>query len=234
VIAEPLTPAELLDWQRCTDAIFASPLEWPPGTAVGEHALTYGNILGAILRGATGETVGEVVRSFGLDVHFGLSTADLGRCAEVEHGEPGWPERTGQGHGDLWARALDYRTGLLEVEVLNGDAWRTGELPAVNCHATARGLAAVYHELPRLLPPDVLSEAIAPQVDGYDRLLQEQAVWTLGWRREESWLGMGGIGGSTAGGSLDERQGYWMAYVTRHLADHDRSNAMYDAVEACL
>jgi CubicO group peptidase (beta-lactamase class C family) len=233
-IAEPLTPAEALQWERCTAAVFASPLEWEPGTAVGEHALTYGNILGAILRGATGETVGEVVRGLGHDVHFGLSRQDAARCAEVEHGAPDWPQHAVHGHGELWARALGNPAGLLDPAVLNGSAWRGGELPAVNGHATARGIAGLYQALPSLLPADLLAEAFAPQAEGHDRLLEEDAVWTLGWRRDEGWIGMGGIGGSSAGGFLAEPGGYRMAYVTRHLADHDRSNALYDAVEACL
>ncbi|MGI5239150.1 serine hydrolase domain-containing protein [Dactylosporangium sp. CA-139066] len=233
-IAEPLTPAEALDWERCTAAVFASPLEWEPGTGVGEHALTYGNILGAILRGATGETVGEVVRGLGHDVHFGLSTADIQRCAEVEHGAADWPQQAVHGHGELWARALGNPAGLLDPAVLNGPAWRSGELAAVNGHATARGLAGLYQALPSLLPAGLLAEALAPQAEGFDRLLEEDATWTLGWRRDEGWVGMGGIGGSSAGGFLDEPGGYRMAYVTRHLADHDRSNALYDAVEACL
>ncbi|WP_432841166.1 serine hydrolase domain-containing protein [Dactylosporangium sp. CA-092794] len=233
-IAEPLTPAEALDRRRCTDAIFAGPLEWEPGTAVGEHALTYGNILGAILRGATGETIGAVVRGLGHDVHIGLSTADLARCAEVEHGAPDWPDRSVHGHGELWARALGNPAGLLDTAVLNGAAWRTGELAAVNAHATARGLAGLYQALPRLLPAGLLAEALAPQAVGFDRLLEEDATWTLGWRRDEDWIGMGGIGGSSAGGHLTDPDGYRMAYVTRHLAGHDRSNALYDALEACL
>ncbi|MEV8512301.1 serine hydrolase domain-containing protein [Dactylosporangium sp. NPDC051484] len=110
-IAEALTPGEALDWERYTGAIFASPLEWEPGTAVGEHALTYGNILGAILRGATGETVGAVVRGLGHDVHFGLSTAGSARCAEMEHGAPDWAQRAVHGRGELWARALATRPG---------------------------------------------------------------------------------------------------------------------------
>ncbi|WP_433219304.1 serine hydrolase domain-containing protein [Dactylosporangium sp. CS-047395] len=233
-IAEPLTAAEGLDWARCTGAIFDSPLEWEPGTAVGEHALTYGNILGAILRGATGESVGDVVRGFGLDVHFGVPAHERGRCAELEHATPDWPRESVSGHGELWARALGNPAGLLDLAVLNGDAWRGGELPAVNLHATARGLAGVYHALPRLLPPELLAEALAPQAVGVDRLLEEDAVWTLGWRRDEDWVGMGGIGGSSAGGRLDDPDGYRMAYVTRRLADHDRGNLIYDTLEAGL
>lgn len=222
---------EILDAERFTAAILATPLEWEPGTAVGEHALTYGTILGAILHGATGESVGDVVRTLGLDVHFGLSPVDAARCAEVEHATPDWPERQLHGHGELWARALG-PAALLAVDVVNGPLWRGGELPAVNCHATARGLAAFYAELGQLLPGPLLAEAIGPQAVGFDRLLLQEATWTLGWRREASWFGMGGIGGSSAGS--DESFGYSLAYVTRRLGDHDRSNAMYDAIEAAL
>jgi CubicO group peptidase (beta-lactamase class C family) len=223
--------SEILDSDRFAAAIAATPFEWEPGTAVGEHALTYGTILGEILRGATGETVGEVVRTFGLDVHFGLSPADAARCADVEHATPDWPERQLSGHGELWARALG-PAALLATDVVNGPLWRGGELPAVNCHATARGLAALYDGLPRLLPAPLLAEALAPQAVGFDRLLEEEATWTLGWRRDGAWFGMGGIGGSSAGS--DESFGYSLAYVTRRLGDHDRGNAMYDAVEAAI
>ncbi|MFF5233106.1 serine hydrolase domain-containing protein [Dactylosporangium sp. NPDC000521] len=223
--------AEILDSARFAAAIAATPLEWEPGTAFGEHALTYGTILGEILLGATGETVGEVVRTFGVDVHFGLSAADAARCAEVEHATPDWPERQLTGHGELWSRALG-PVELLATEVVNGPLWRTGELPAVNCHATARGLAALYEALPRLLPAPLLAEALAPQAVGVDRLLEEDATWTLGWRRDGAWFGMGGIGGSSAG--HDEALGYSLAYVTRRLGDHDRGDTMYDTLEAAL
>jgi CubicO group peptidase (beta-lactamase class C family) len=223
--------SEILDSERFAAAIAATPLEWEPGTAVGEHALTYGTILGEILRGATGESVGDVVRTLCLDVHFGLSPADAARCAEVEHATPDWPERQLSGHGDLWARALG-PAALLATDVVNGPLWRGGELPAVNCHATARGLAGFYAGLHGLLPPAVLAEAIGPQAVGFDLLLRQDATWTLGWRREGAWFGMGGIGGSSAGSN--ESFGYSLAYVTRRLGDHDRGNAMYDALEAAL
>ncbi len=171
-----------------------------------------------------------------LDIHIGLSTSDLPRCAEVEYVDPHWPARALDGHGQLWTRALGNPVGLLDRAVLNGAGWRTAELPAVNGHATARGLAALYAALlaadDRLLPAGLRAEALAPQAVGVDRLLAEETVWTLGFGRDGGFVGMGGIGGSSAGMDLD--RGYAMAYVTRRLADHDRSNACYDALEACL
>jgi CubicO group peptidase (beta-lactamase class C family) len=231
-IGEQLTAAEAFDWDRVAAAIAATPAEWEPGTAVGEHALTYGHLIGTILHRATGLTAGRVLRDeIGQDLYFGVPEADLPRVAELEYASPTWPTDAMNGHNDLWARALGNPSGLLTLDVLNGHAWRTSQFPAVNAHCTARALAAVYNSL---LPPraPLLDEALAAQAEGHDRLLDEAATWTLGWRREESWVGMGGIGGSSA--ALDESARYAMAYVTRHLGDHDRSNACYDALEACL
>jgi CubicO group peptidase (beta-lactamase class C family) len=223
VVAEPLPAEAAFDWERFAAAIAATPAEWEPGTAHGEHALTYGHLVGTILRRASGSTVSATVRELGHDVHIGLSAGDLERVADVE----GVLRLDG-----AFGRTLANPAGLLEPEVLNGDGWRTTEIPAVNGHCTARGLASLYAGLARLLPPALLAEALAPQAVGTDLVLGEEATWTLGWRRDGGFVGLGGIGGSSAG--MDEDRGYTLAYVTRTLADHDRNNACYDALEACL
>jgi len=235
-VAGRLSVADAFDWDVFAQAIADTPAAWVPGTAHGEHALTYGHLLGEILRRATGTTIGDAARDLPFDVHVGLRDEDLPRVAEVGYGHPGWPAEALGGHGELWTKALGNPAGLLDLEVLNGDGWRRGLLPAVNAHASARGLASFYAALlardSRVLPRAVRDEALAPQAVGPDRLLGEEATWTLGWRRDGGWVGMGGIGGSSAG--LDEDRGYALAYVTRHLDSHDRSNACYDALEACL
>jgi CubicO group peptidase (beta-lactamase class C family) len=240
-IAEPLPTEAAYDWDRVAVAIARTPPEWEPGAALGEHALTYGHLLGGVLRGASGESIGQVFRDeiagpLGFDVHIGVPEADLGRCAEVEHGDPGWPREASGEPGSLWARALGNPAGLLEVATLNGRGWRTAEFPALNGHATARGLAGLYATLladdGRVLPRELLAEALAPQAVGTDRLLRREATWTLGFGLEGTFVGMGGIGGSSAG--MDTGRGYAMAYVTRRLASHDRADACFDALEGCL
>jgi CubicO group peptidase (beta-lactamase class C family) len=225
-VAEPLTADDAFDWDRFCRAIADTPPEWPPGTAFGEHALTYGNLIGNVLLRATGKTIGQVLRE---EIRQAVHIGQVTRAADVEYAEEDWQ---GTSHGELWQRALANPRGLLEIDVLNGAGWRTSELPAVNGHCTAKGLATVYEELPNLLPAALLAEALAPQVDGTDQLLQEHAVWTLGWRRDGGWYGMGGIGGSSAG--HDEEKGYTLAYVTRRLGTHDRSDACWDAIDQCL
>jgi CubicO group peptidase (beta-lactamase class C family) len=242
VVAEPLPAAAVFDWDRFAGAIAATPAEWDPGTAHGEHAITYGHLVGTILRrAADGRTVGQVVRDeiagpLGLDIHIGLSTSDLVRAAELEYAEADWPTAVTDSHGSLWARAMANPSGLLTLDTLNSADWRTAEVPAINGHCTALGLAGLYAALlaadPRVLPPALLAEALAPQAVGIDQLLEEEATWTLGWRLDGGFVGLGGIGGSSAG--MDTGRGYALAYTTHRLAGHDRSNACYDALEACL
>lgn len=230
-VREPLEAHDAFDWDRFCQAIADTPPEWPPGTRFGEHALTYGNLIGNVLRRATGKTVQDVLEAeIRQDVHIGLKSAH--DVADVEHATEDWPTEAIHGHGELWERALANPRGLLEPDVLNGHGWRTSEIPAVNGHCTAKGLATVYEELPNLLPGHLLAEALAPQVEGTDMLLKDHAVWTLGWRRDGGWYGMGGIGGSSAG--HDEEKGYTLAYVTRRLGTHDRSDACWDAIDQCL
>jgi CubicO group peptidase (beta-lactamase class C family) len=240
-VAEQLPAEAAFAWDWFADAIARTPAEWVPGTAHGEHALTYGHLLGGVLRRAGGIPLGRVLREeicgpLDLDVHIGVADADLIRCAEVEYGEPGWREEVSGEPGSLWARAVGNPAGMLELATLNGTAWRRAEIPAVNAHATARGLAGLYAALladdGRVLPRALLAEALAPQAVGTDRLLQQEATWTLGFRLDGSFVGMGGIGGSSAG--LDTERGYALAYVTRRLAGHDRGDACYDALERCL
>jgi hypothetical protein len=126
----------------------------------------------------------------------------------------------------------------LAIDVLNSALWRGNEIPAVNGHGTARGIARLYaatagHDgMPALLSGDLLAEATRPAMVGPDLVLDRDVAWCLGVQSEESYVGMGGLGGSDA--LCDRRRGYAYGFVTRRLLDHERSIALTDAFEACL
>jgi hypothetical protein len=170
-----------------------------------------------------------------LDLAIGVPRDVHVRLAEVEHADPGWRDRALRAPGSLWNRAMASPAGALDVDVVNSDAWRTAEIGAVNAHASASALARLYAGLlvadERILPRTLLDEAVRTQTRGIDRLLEREVEWTLGFQREDGYVGMGGTGGSAA--FLSERHGYAFAYVTRHLADHDRADALADVAETC-
>src|SRR4029079_10664971 len=117
-----------------------------------------------------------------------LTADDVARCAELEYAAPDWPDQARGEPGSLWARALDNPAGCLDLDVLNGDAWRAPEVPAVNVHATALALARVYDGLAaggsldgaRLLDDGLAAHIGRSQAAGHDLLLDRHVVWGLG------------------------------------------------------
>jgi CubicO group peptidase (beta-lactamase class C family) len=235
-------PSAWADWGDLTAMLARAAPEWEPGTAHAEHALTYGHLLGEVVRRVDGRTLGRVWREdlaapLGLDFQIGLRDDEVARVAEMEHSAPSWPRDVGGAAGSLRERALANPAGARDVAVLGSDVWRRAEIPAVNGHGTARAVARFYAAVAGrldapLLPEDVRGELLTPVATGHDELLDGEVIWGLGVQFEEPYVGMGGLGGSA--GFADTRRGYSFGYVTRRLADHDRATALGDAVAAVL
>lgn len=209
----PRPATAIADWALLTGDLAAADPEWSPGSVAGEHAWTYGHLVGELVRRVDGRSVGrflaeEIADRWQLDLGFGLTEADQRRCADLRYGDPGWPSRALGEAGSLRARAMGNPAGGLDLAVLNSPMWRGAEVPAVNLHATAPSLARLYAGLlaggvldgVRLFSPELVAEATGVQYDGPDLVLDRDAHWTLGmqWEPDGSW-GMGGIGGSSVG-----------------------------------
>lgn len=83
-----------------------------------------------------------------------------------------------------------------------------------------------------LLGDDLWRRTLTAQVTGHDDLLCRETSWSLVGQVDDLGTGMGGIGGSAAYVGTGGR--YAFAYVTRHLADHDRVDAVERALLRCL
>lgn len=239
-------PTELLyDWEAMTAAVAAEPAWWAPGTAHGEHALTYGHLVGEIVRRVDGRRLSafleaEIARPWELDLRVGLGPADRARCVPLVDPGGRWSAEVRAEQGDLYRAAVDNPPGLLDVEILNSDAWRAAEIPAVNGHGDARSLARLYGALAaggeiggvRLLGADTLAEATRVQRRGVDEVLGVEQEWGLGPAIDIDGFGLGGIGGTLAWADPDVGLGF--AYVTARMGDHDRAEAVYDAVRGVL
>lgn len=225
-------------WELLCGDLAAAEAEWPPGTVAAEHALTYGHLLGEIVRRVTGRGPGafvaeEIARPWGLDLFFGVDPADLERCAELEFDRPDWPERMLGEPGSVHARAVTNPPGARDLAVINSDPWRTAVVPSVNLHSTAEGVARFYAGLlaggelggHRLLSRSLVEELTAAQFTGLDRFIGRETTWGLGVQLESdgTW-GMGGLGGNA--GWADPARGHAIAYVTRQLGEFDRVSAI--------
>ncbi|MCU1499456.1 MAG: beta-lactamase, partial [Acidimicrobiales bacterium] len=188
-IPAPGTFDLLLDAEATEAGLAAAEPDWAPGAAVGEHAFTYGHLVGGLVRRIDGRSIGrfladEITGPLGLDLHVGVGDGDLARCADLGLPDAWWAERV----------ASDGGAGVIprgDVAVVNSEAWRRGEVAAVNGHASARGLAGFWAAaLDGALPVGV-DQA---EATGLDRVLGEVVTWTRAGGLVEERLGSTEVG----------------------------------------
>src|SRR5262245_37926812 len=85
---QPVTIDDIYDWDKSTAMLAAQAPWWEPGTASGYHPLTYGHLIGEVIRRITGQRLGEFFRTqiaqpLGADFHIGLSPSEFQRVANV-------------------------------------------------------------------------------------------------------------------------------------------------------
>ena len=83
-----MTPDEMLDWDTVTAALADSTPLWEPGTQHGYHAVTYGWLVGEVVRRVSGRSLGEffadeVAGPLGLDFWIGLPDEQVDRVSKL-------------------------------------------------------------------------------------------------------------------------------------------------------
>lgn len=145
------------DWDAMVQALAAAAPKWPPGTAHAYHSLTYGHLVGELIRRVSGLSVGTYLR----EKVCGPLEADawIGAPAELD-----------SRIADVVVAGDDPAAGFGS----NSLAIRRAEIPAGNGHTNARSLARIYGALasggaqdgPHLLAPSTLNDATATWTTG--------------------------------------------------------------------
>ena len=232
-------PAEgVLDWARFNAALAAQEPLWEPGTKSGYHALTFGNLIGELVRRTDGRSLGrffreEVAEPLGAEFWIGLPESEEKRVAEMIPPDPPQPLAPPPEPG---ARDFALRSALgnpaVTQAIANTRAWRAAEIPAANGQANARGAARAMAALAcggaldgvRLVREATLANAITEQCYGKDLVLGPMR-WGLGFMLVSKDLplspnprtfGHGGWGGSFALADCDARLS--LAYVMNRMS----------------
>jgi CubicO group peptidase (beta-lactamase class C family) len=231
-------PTELFyDWQAMCSRLAAQSPAWEPGSAHGESALFYGHLVGELVRRIDGRSVGVFLREdvcgpLGLDFGIGLDATDQARAVEITGLDDAF--RSGAAEKpELYRRAIANPPGARDPAVVNSARWRAAEIPAVNGHGTAHGIAGFYAALleGRVLAPTLLADATSVQASGIDRVFGERNAFGLGFGIDTDGFGMRGLGGSFGGASRD---GYAIAFLTGSMGSHDRAIGVENALRTCL
>ena len=95
-IREPLPAGTLYDWNAMAAALAAEEPWWEPGAKHGYHAVTFGFLVGEVVRRVSGKSVGtyfrdEIGAPLSLDFHIGLAAENDARTAEMLAAPPPEP-----------------------------------------------------------------------------------------------------------------------------------------------
>jgi len=260
VIDKTLSVEEVLAWDPVIRALEVQEPMWEPGSAHGYHALTYGWLVGEVIRRITGMSVGaffadEVARPLGLEFWIGLPAEHEARVAPLvtleRPTDPDMAKMYDQflGPDTLTGRALNL-SGTFEGDVWNRRDVHAAEIPAANGVTNAPSLARMYASLvgevdgTRILTAEQVATARQPQTDGNDRVLFFETRFGLGFMTTSPFAPYGGpnnFGHAGAGGSLGfadpDRQigfGYVMNKMHQNLSGDPRTLALIDATYAAI
>ena len=198
-VKEVLAPETLYDWDAMCAALAAQTPWWEPGTAHGYHAVTFGWLVGEVVRRLTGRSLGtyfrdEIARPLGLDLHIGLADAEHHRVAQMSDIPTDQLDPNAIGLAQLILSDPQSMAALAFVNPPsmalgpNNPEWRRAEIPGANGHGAARDLARVYGALARggtidgvqVLQPTSIARCAAEQSHGADLVLQINTRFGLG------------------------------------------------------
>ncbi|MEN3272815.1 MAG: hypothetical protein V7636_1576 [Actinomycetota bacterium] len=219
--------ADTLRWDPIVEALAAQKPLWEPGTAHGYHALTYGWLVGEVIRRVSGKSIGaffqdEFATPLGLDFWIGLPKEQHDRVAPlVAMDEPTDPAARAMaeqftGPDTVMGKALSASGALTSPDGDNSfnrpDMW-SAEIPAANGITNARSLSRLYASLvgkgvdgKRMLSAKTIENATKVQDEYTDAVLMGMPTrFGLGFMLSSDFAPFGGpksFGHPGAGGSV--------------------------------
>lgn len=161
-VSEPLPKGAYTDWNMMVEAIEKQKPFFEPGTAQGYQALTYGWLVGEVIRRVSGQSLGTFFREaiadpLGIDFWIGLPSIDESRTARLILPEPDLENLSPFmaamiKPGSLQALALGNSGGYMDygpekVRGLDTPIAHAAEIGAAGGLTNGRGLAGMYAPL---------------------------------------------------------------------------------------
>ncbi|MGC2444252.1 serine hydrolase domain-containing protein [Candidatus Binatus sp.] len=263
-VRKTLDEDALFKWDKMTTALAEQEPWWEPGTKHGYHALTFGYLVGEVIRRITGKTPGTYLREelagpLGLDLHIGLDAKNDARTGDMipmpppAPGEPNLFAEIMKDTESVTFKAFMNPPGGMRPGLVNTREWRAAEIPAANGHTTARSLAKLYGAVARggeldgvrVMSKEQVAQCSIEQSNGPDALLILNTRFSLGFMMSQPGASLGpnakSFGHPGAGGSLGYADpeakfgfGYTMNKLHAGLLIDARATALIDALYASM
>lgn len=155
-VRRPLPPGAFYDWELMTSVLAAEEPFWQPGSQHGYHGLTFGFLVGELVRRLTGKSPGtffkdEVAGPLGLDFWIGLPESEEGRVAAVIQQPPPDPANLSPMEQLIFADPtsptflmLANSGGYMNPGECDTPAAHAAEIPSAGGVTNAAGLAGMY------------------------------------------------------------------------------------------
>lgn len=234
-----VTFEDMYTWEKVIHILETETPRWKPGTKLGYHTLTYGFLLGEIVRRVTGKTLGqflhdEITSPLGIDFFIGLPAQEEERVAEIV------PEKQHPTPFQLALVKFIFPTAMkiaanppLDGRLFNARACHAAEIPAGNGMGNARSVAQLGAILAdggsfngkQVLSRNMVECAITEQARGRDAIaFGRPSAWGLGVMLLNKDLLLGphsfyatGLGGSVC--VMDIERNVTLAYVMNKMAE---------------
>ncbi|MHA1535704.1 MAG: serine hydrolase domain-containing protein [Promethearchaeota archaeon] len=244
---------KLYKWDLMVELLAAQKPWWEPGTNSGYHTITFGYLLGELIRRITKKSVGaffreEIAEPLGADFYIGLPEEHDNRVADLIAPPP----IDLSTFGDIDPKSVAIRSltnPMIDIKETKTREWRNAEIPAANGHGNARSVSRITAALAcggeldgiHLLSEEAIKRSIEEQSYGNDLVLNVPIRFGLGWGLQNKELPIGpnpnlfywgGYGGSVVAVDLDAKMSfsYVMNKMVSTLTGDPRSEKLIEAL----
>ena len=194
---------DVIDYGAVIQALEAQKPLWPPGTAHGYHARTFGFLLDELVRRIAGKTLSDYwqevfARPLNLDLWIGLPEKENPRVATIYAAKSGKPPEPKQFYidlatpGTLARKAFTSPHGLHVVSAMNNPATRAQPIVSFGGIESAAALAKFYSMLANggkcdgqtFFSERTIAWMTTTLVDSLDRVFQIPTAFSAGFMKD--------------------------------------------------
>ncbi len=248
---DPVDPGLWLDPDACAAALAPLAPLWEPGTAHGYHPLSWGYLIGELVRRIDGRSLGTILREdiagpAGIDFQIGTPESEHHRVAEIMR------PRALPDLGEINDATRAAFLTKWAAPDRGGAIWREIEIPSANGIGSAKAVAELYGiyahggelRARSVIPDSAFESLIESRVKGQDLVLPYVTEFAAGVMRNN--IGLygpnpdtmchSGWGGSLALGDPDRHlsAAYVMNRQSNSLQADPRATRLIQALYGCL
>jgi CubicO group peptidase (beta-lactamase class C family) len=237
---------DVLDYPAVIAALEKQEPLWPPGTAHGYHARTFGFLIDELVRRLGGSTVSEYWRStfadpLRLDIWIGLPESENARVATIYAAKAGGNATPAEFYRDLVTpgtlvrKAFTSPRGLHSISAMNTKENRAAQIVSFSGIGSASSLAKFYAMLAiggelegrRYFAQETIAQMTTTLSSGIDRIFQIPTAFSAGFMKDPpetarrifgpSRLAFGHPGAGGSYAFADPETGLSFAYVMNQM-----------------